>query len=155
MTGVTSLRHFGLVVHDIERALYFYTNILGLRAGAVTTESGEFINTILDHPDVCVQTVKLKALDGETVLELLHFVHPASEVPTTPIMFNREGPTHVAFTVNGIVALLDAIESAGGTRLSNVQISPDGKVCVAFCRDMEGNLLELVEPLAGNINHVA
>lgn len=155
MTGVVALRHFGIVVHDIERALHFYTHTMGLRAGAVTKESGEFINTIFDHPDVCVQTVKLKAPAGETVLELLHFVHPPSEEPTMPSVFYKQGPTHVAFTVNDIATLLDAIESAGGIRLSDAQISPDGKVYVAFCRDMEGNLLELVEPLAENINHVA
>lgn len=148
MNYVQKVRHVGLVVRDMERAITFYTRILGLEPPSIAYEQSPFLDTILGYKGVNVITAKMRAADGETLLELLKFFSPeeCTERPGgTEYSFYMFGLTHVAFTVSRLSELLDDIEKAGGSRISNPTLSPDGMVSVAFCRDFEGNLLELVE----------
>lgn len=146
MPTILSLRHAGLVVHDLPRSIDFYTRVLGLKTPVVALEQGAFLEHVLACPGVTVTTAKFKAMQGECLLELLCFTTP-EPVPSSPVgyPFYQLGPTHVAFTVSGLDALLAEVDRAGGRRLSDPALSVDGKVRVAFCRDPEGNLLELVE----------
>ena len=146
MPTVLSMRHTGLVVRDLPHSIDFYTRVLGLKAPVVVLEQGAFLEHALACPGVAVTTAKFQAMQGECMLELLYFASPES-TPSSPkeYPFYRFGPTHVAFTVSGLDALLEEVDRAGGSRLSDPISSVDGKVRVAFCRAPEGNLLELVE----------
>lgn len=146
MPTILALRHAGLVVRDLPRSIAFYTRILGLKAPVVALEQGAFLEHVLACPGVTVTTAKFQAARGECMLELLCFASPAAAPsPSEEYPFYRPGPTHVAFTVSGLDALLAEVDRAGGRRLSDPALSVDGRVRVAFCRDPEGNLLELVE----------
>lgn len=143
-----ALRHFGIVVRDLEKGLSFYAGILGLSPFPIVQEAGDFIETVLARPGTCVSTVKLRGNTGDTLLELLHFSATQTSLPhaaMTPV--DRPGPTHVAFTVGDIEALFQKLTDAGCVCLSRPLLSEDGKVLVLFCRDFEGNLVELVQPL--------
>lgn len=146
MSTILSLRHAGLVVRDLPRSIDFYTRILGLKTPVVALERGPFLEHVLACQGVTVTTAKFQSVQGGCMLELLCFADPAA-TPSRPeeYPFYRLGPTHVAFTVSGLDALLAEVDRAGGSRLSDAALSVDGKVRVAFCRDPEGNLLELVE----------
>ena len=39
---MTAVRHVGIVVSDMEKALRFYRDLLGLRDAGVVAESGSF-----------------------------------------------------------------------------------------------------------------
>jgi len=144
---IRSLRHFGIVVRDLDRALEFYCGKLGLIVSRRMDEQGTFLDTVLAAPGVKVTTVKLAAPEGPTLLELLQFESPAPEEGAMPSLF-RTGATHFALTVQDLMEL-HAFLAAGGTPfLSAPERSPDGLARVAFCRDPEGNLIELVEPAA-------
>ena len=71
-----ALRHFGIVVQDLERALDFYVGLLELKVVRRMDEHGPFVDSILGHKAVRVTTVKLGGSDGETLLELLKFHYP-------------------------------------------------------------------------------
>lgn len=151
MSEVTCLRHFGIVVGDMPKALEFYAGLMGLRPGPTVEEQGPALDKVLGAMDILVSTVKMRAESGETLLELLYFKSPPVLTGPNFYPFYRQGPTHVAFTVKALPALLDKIMAAGCEVMSPAQPSPDNKVLFAFCRDYEGNLVELVQPTLGVI----
>lgn len=141
-----SLRHFGIVVHDLDKALEFYCGELGLKVVRRMDESGDFIDTILNAEAVQVMTVKLAADEGPTLLELLRFSVPPTE-ESKPCSLFSSGPTHFALTVDDLSGIYEYLTFSGTSFLSPPQKSPDGMALVAFCRDPEGNLIELVQIL--------
>lgn len=147
MNEVLAMRHAGLVVNDMEACLRFYVETLGLKYAEPVWEHGVFLETALDAPGVRVRTAKLGMKEGTVLLELLQFQSPYEDRRNTVRSFCRQGLTHVAFTVKGISRLKERIEQAGGSSLSAPVPTADGKALLLFCRDPEGNLLELVEVL--------
>lgn len=143
---IHSLRHFGLVVRNLEQSLNFYCNFLGLRVVRRMEESGPFLDAILDKPGVQVSTVKLGAFEGPTLLELLYFTKPKSLESPYPSLF-RSGPSHFAMTVENLDLLYRTLLEKEIKVLSVPERSPDGLALVCFARDPEGNLIELVEEI--------
>ena len=72
---VRNVRHFGIVVSNVERSLRFYRDLLGLKIVTIAEESGSYIDNMLALSNVVVKTVKMSAQEGGTLLELLEF-HP-------------------------------------------------------------------------------
>jgi len=140
------LRHAGIVVDDLHRALAFYRDLLGLPVVAHMEESGPVLDAILGLTAVRVTTIKLGEPPGPLV-ELLHFEEPASP-PRLPGATHVPGLRHVAFTVADLDGLHEKMTAAGVGFLAPPQCSADGRVKVTYCRDFEGNFVELVEVLS-------
>lgn len=143
---IHSLRHFGIVVRDLEQSLHFYCEVLGLNVARRMEEAGPFLDSILAHSGVRVTTVKLRACEGPTLLELLCFKHPEIPHSLCPSLF-RKGATHIAMTVANLDLLHRKLVDTGADVLSAPERSPDGLSLVCFGRDLEGNLIEFVEEL--------
>jgi catechol 2,3-dioxygenase-like lactoylglutathione lyase family enzyme len=141
---MSNVRHAGIVVEHLDRQIGFYQDVLGMTVRARAVESGPFIDALLGLPDCSVETVKLVGSDGGALIELLHFQNPGSP-ERRDISVTTPGPTHVALTVKDLEALEPRMRAAGATSIGPVQLSPDGKVRVAYFRDPEGNFLEVVE----------
>lgn len=141
---MTAIRHFGIVVADLDRMLAFYCGALGLTLRVRAEESGDFVDGLIGFPGTRVTTAKLAGRDGTVLLELLHFVEPASP-PRREIATNSLGPTHAAFTVEDLDGLWRRLSAAGIRFNAPPRLSPDGGAKVAYARDPEGNFLELVE----------
>lgn len=141
---MTTVRHAGIVVEDLERSLTFYRDLLGLEVRARADEAGAHLDAMLGLDGVRVTTVKLAGSDGPTLVELLRFEAPATP-PRRPLATNTPGPTHIAFTVDDLEGLWRRLDAAGIVFLAPPQSSPDGRVRVTYCRDPEGNFVELVE----------
>jgi len=139
---MTSIRHVGIVVSDMDVSLAFYRDLIGLRDAPIAMETGSFLDGLLGMTDARVATAKLAGENGPAVLELLCFGSPAA-TPATPL--NAIGPTHIALTVTNLDRLYDRIVAAGYKFNAAPRISPDGGAKVAFCRDPDGTYLELVE----------
>ena len=142
---ITHIRHTGIVVADLKRALSFWRDLLGFRVVRQMEESGPYIDAMLGLKDTKVTTVKLAAPDGNLV-ELLHFhSNPdRSRWPGTPY---STGLTHLAFTVDDIDAECARLSEAGVEFSAPPQTSPDGAVRVTYGSGPEGLLLELVQVL--------
>ena len=141
---IKALRHVGLVVQDIDKAFYFYRDLLGFSIFKDVLESGSFIEHILGIPNVKVRTIKMHC-GKEGLLELLHFEdhHIASKAKA----FTQQGFTHIALTVNNMNALYEHLKKAEVSFVAVPKMSPDGHAKVAFCCDFEGNYVELVEEI--------
>lgn len=140
-----AIRHAGIVVSDLEKALHFYRDLLGLKVDRRMDESGDYIDRISGLKNVKVTTVKLAADDGN-LIELLYY-HSHLRKANTDKGICRIGISHVAFTVEDLNAEYERLSKAGVPFNCPPQTSPDGYAKVTFCRDPDGNLLELVEVL--------
>ncbi|MDO8654284.1 MAG: VOC family protein [Undibacterium sp.] len=142
---ITQLRHTGLVVADLDKALHFWRDVLGFQVARQMEESGPHIDAMMGLRNVRVTTAKLTAPEGG-MIELLHFhSHPDRPVWTgTP---HSTGFTHVAMTVVDLAATCKKLAVEGVTFFAPPQLSPDGNVRVTYCQGPEGVLLELVEML--------
>jgi catechol 2,3-dioxygenase-like lactoylglutathione lyase family enzyme len=123
---IIGIRHTGIVVNDIEGAIDFWVNLLGLKIVSNQVETGEFIDRVLALDSVVVQTVKLVAKD-KSMIELLHFKSHSHNEFWEGSPFSK-GLTHVALNVSNIVELTALLSKLGYQPLNEQQISPDGKV---------------------------
>lgn len=137
-------RHVGIVVSDLNAALYFYRDLLGLKIVKESDESGNFIETIQGIKGVNVKTIKMECEDGN-LIELLYFKSHLKKAKERP--FPEIGASHVAFTVKNLEKEYERLKGFGIFFNSSPQISPDGYAKVTFCKDPDGTLIELVEVL--------
>ena len=144
MAKAIRVRHAGIVVKDLDKALWFYGDLLGFEVQRRMLESGTIIENILALRAVEVETVKLGLAGEPTQLELLSYrSHPITQPSGHRAL--QAGPTHVAITVDDLTGLHARLTGAGISFHCPPQQSPDGKVLVTYCQDPEGNLVELVE----------
>lgn len=143
---MTRLRHFGIVVNDMDKALKFYRDLLGLRIQRDMLEQGVFIDTILGLKDVQVRTVKMAVANGDTLLELLEYASHKGKKRKNYEIFDL-GASHVAFTVQNLEKEYQRLQDQGVSFICRPQISVDGKAKVAFCYDPDGVPVELVQEL--------
>jgi catechol 2,3-dioxygenase-like lactoylglutathione lyase family enzyme len=144
---VLNIRHTGFVVLDLEKFIKFYEG-LGLSLVSRMLEEGEYIDKLVGLDGVKLEWAKLATSDG-SLIELLQY-HTHTEIVKKSDGFqlpNRLGCSHIALTVNSIEKSIEYICLSGGAIKNPHQTSPDGKVKVAYCFDMEGNILEIVENL--------
>ena len=109
--------------------------------------------SLLDLQDARATTVKLSPPDDQPqnnstsnngLLELLFFHSECIPSPKLPNI-NQVGLSHFALTVNDLDLIYKQLSEKGIRFLSSPQASPDGYAKVAFCRDPDGCLIELVE----------
>jgi lactoylglutathione lyase len=140
-----AVRHTGIVVKDLKKSLHFYRDVLGLKVKTEKREKGEFIDKLLSLDNVNVKIVKLSARDGNLV-ELLHYGSHRSN--STARCVYDTGYSHIAFTVDNIDHEYKRLKKEG-IRFNSAPLSfPHGKAKVAYCKDPEGNFIELVEEIA-------
>jgi len=125
--------HFGctkLVVADLERACAFYKSVFGLTEQArVDAEiEGRKISEIMFHPTA----------PGGATFVLLAYADTTMPARSEAI---------ILFITPDLATLLDKARAAGGTVVENAYDRPEHGVKVAFVRDNEGHLIEVVELL--------
>ena len=136
-------RHVGIVVRDLEKQLNFYRDLLDLEVYYSQIEKGFFLEKLIGITHAAPLIYKL-GKDGKTIVELLKFDDSYSTEEKT---LNSFGITHFAITVEKIDNLYVKLLSNGVEFVSEPIISPDGNHKVSFCKDFEGNYIELVEKI--------
>jgi catechol 2,3-dioxygenase-like lactoylglutathione lyase family enzyme len=141
------MRHIGLTVSNLEESLKFYVEFLGFKVLRMADESGVCIDNFSSLKDIRVKTVKM--IDSNNnMLELLHYdSHPEKPHNNRVRRITEIGCSHFALTITDLDSLYTKLINEGVEFNYPVQISPDGKVKVAFCRDPDGTLIEMVEEL--------
>ncbi len=140
-------RHTGFVVSNIEKFINFYIGF-GLKLISRKVEEGEYIDNLVGLNNVKLEWAKLSLPDG-SIIELLQYhthTDPTYKEGVVQLSY-RMGCSHIAFTVTNIEEAIKYICSSGGSIKKNYQVSPDARVKVAYCYDMEGNILEIVQEL--------
>jgi len=145
-----NVRHVGLVVSNIEEALKFYRDLLGLKMkGKIQDEKEEdedVLSSLLCEKNVKYKAVKLAPDDNKTRIELIEYSNPVP-IPNPKTRLFYEGYTHIGFSVNDLDEMYLRLKGAGVHFNSPPKISKTGTLKVAFCKDFEGNYLELTEEI--------
>ena len=141
----TGVRHTGIVVTDIEKALGFYRDLLGLKIARDFTEEGDYIDSISGLSGVRVRMVKLTADDGSMIELLQYLSHPREARHKSQLC--DIGCSHIALTVDDIDKEYVRLLQSGVKFNCPPYISPDGYAKVTFCHDPDGTSIELVEPV--------
>lgn len=143
--------HINLVVRDLDGAVAFYTEVLGLEVTMRALLEGEWIETIAGLEGVVADCVYLQPPGGGPRIELLCFQFPEGAEPAghTP---NVPGFRHVAFRVDDIEATYHALREKGVLFQSPPVAVPEevvrhgsGRKRLCYFHDPEGNLLEIAE----------
>ena len=140
---IRSVRHTGIVVRNLEKTANFY-RALGFVDDNRATEQGEFIDQVTGLKNTKLEWIKLKAPDGY-ILELLQYHSHPENTEITQQKSNKLGCSHMAFGVDNIEKTCEIIEKIGGSIVNLPSLTDDKKVKVAYCHDVEGVLMEIVE----------
>jgi len=139
------IRHTGLTVTNLDLALAFYRDVLGLRTVKDFEEEGDYIDTLSGFGGIKLRMVKLVADDGSMVELLQYLSHPSATICHRRLC--DVGTFHIAFEVDSIDETYTKLTDKGVSFISTPQMSPDGYARVAFCHDPDGNSIELVQVL--------
>ena len=97
--NITHIEHIGIAVKDLDAAITFYENVLGLKCYAIE-----------EVADQKVKTAFFKV--GQTKIELLESTD--SEGPIGKFIEKKgEGVHHIAFNVPGLQDALEEVDKSG------------------------------------------
>jgi len=142
---IKSIRHTGIVVRDLQKVANFYRS-LGFVDFSQDTEEGSFIDQVTGLINTKLEWIKLKAPDGY-LLELLKYHSHLESEHISQQRSNKLGCSHIAFTVENIDKTCKIIRWLGGSVVNPPATTNNNKVKVAYCHDIEGVLMEIVEIL--------
>ena len=119
---ITAIHHASFIVEDTERALAFYCGVLGLEQDD-------------KRPDLGFPGAWLWVGSGQ--IHLMELPNP-DPVENRPEHGGRD--RHLAMTVTNLDQIKTDLEQAGIA----YTLSKSGR-CALFCRDYDGNVIELIE----------
>jgi catechol 2,3-dioxygenase-like lactoylglutathione lyase family enzyme len=146
LTG--GIAHVGVTVADLERAVRFYTEGLGLDVAVRQTSAAGYL-AVTGYSGVEIATAFVEAPGDGVRIELQEYrrvvgEHGFREPGTAPV-----GSSHICLYVDDVSATLERAEAAGGRRVTDpVDIDSginDGGAAV-YLRDPDGYTIELFQP---------
>ena len=147
MPVVHSIYHTGFVVENLNRALEFYTQVLGMDIEREPTLSDTpWISEVVGYKGVIMRQAYVGVGDGHSI-ELIEYIHPRGEVRSDQIDRNRQGSAHAAMLVYDVPAWRERIEASGikvfGPKYERDLEYPWARYAIYF-QDLDGNWLEMV-----------
>ena len=133
------------MVNDLEKNRDFWINTMSFKLHIEALEESPYIDELLAMKDPALKTVKLIDSKG-FIIELLKFENYqvgnswSGDLKTT-------GLTHIALTLDNLDELVKVLIKDDYQTLSDIKVSPNGRVKVVFVKGPEGLMLELVEEL--------
>ena len=140
--------HLNVVVEDMERAIAFYSGVLGLDKTFDIMLEGQWIETVTGLQNLRARCVFF-AFSGGARLELLQYLSPQSSPLAQTSVPNLPGVRHFAFDVDDIDAFVNKLQTAGIPFISppvEVPCPVGGKrKRLCYFHDPDGTLLEVAE----------
>ncbi len=145
--------HVSFTVSNIEAAVKWYTEVLGLEYVRGQEQANEYIAQLVALPNAHVKIAQLR-VPGETIplsrhhIELVEYVHPRGE--DIPLDTNRTGVGHWAFMVDDIHKEFERLKALGVPFKAEAPIAiasgvNQGGYTIYFL-DPDGITLELLQP---------
>ncbi len=139
--------HTNIVALDWRRLAEFYQAVFDcVPVPPERNQSGEWLERGTGLKGASVEGIHLRlpghGANGPT-LEIYRYGEVAESPPTRP---NRKGYGHLAFEVDDVAAVADAVLRHGGTELGEItvrEVAGAGTITFVYLKDPEGNILEV------------
>jgi catechol 2,3-dioxygenase-like lactoylglutathione lyase family enzyme len=142
---IVATDHTGITVSNLERSLAFWRDVLGFQLSHRAHHTGELASEVTG---VSGAEISIAVLEGYGhKIELLEYLAPGDR-KRTDVRPCDVGSVHVAFTVENLDALLNAISTSGWRRAGKPQTlrsGPNAGKCVIYVRDPDGTTIEFMQ----------
>lgn len=139
MTSTPTAHHYGITVADLDRAVEFYRDVLGLDVLDRFTVSGPEFASGVGVDGASGNFAHLDA--GSARVELVEYDPEGEDAAGGRV--NRPGAKHLGLAVEDVEAFHAALPSDVET-ISAPETTESGAT-ILFVRDPEGNLIEFIE----------
>lgn len=138
---IIGLHHAALSVTDLDRAIHFYCDVLGMEELATGPFGGEVMERIMRLPGARGRSALVRA--GSQHLELFEFADPKPNLQALDRPVNDHGITHFCVLVSDVFKEYERLLSAG----VEFHCPPQqfGHMYATYVRDPDGNVFELLE----------
>jgi catechol 2,3-dioxygenase-like lactoylglutathione lyase family enzyme len=139
--------HIGFAVSNLDRAITFYTALLGEGPFFRSIYDAAYLGDILGYRGCRLDAAFFNLPGTETFLELLHYLEPASR-KADPETYNV-GNAHLCLETDDLARDYDRVTAVGGVFRSSAPIDitfgpfKGGKA--AYLRDPDGISIELIQ----------
>jgi catechol 2,3-dioxygenase-like lactoylglutathione lyase family enzyme len=143
---MSTIHHTGLTVADLDRALAFWRDGLGMRERMSQRKRGGYLEAIVAEPGADVRMVHLGFPDDGPAIELFEYVAPAggrAELRPADVGF-----AHVCVLTPAIDPVLERLLAAGGRlvgELAEIDTGANAGGRAVYVRDPDGHVVELFE----------
>ena len=131
--------HVGITVSDLDRAIEFYRDVLGLAVVDRFSVDGEAFATGVGVDGASADFAHLDA--GDVRVELVAYDPEGEAVESGSV--NRPGTAHLGLSTSDLDAVYDSLPDGVETTSPPQRTASGTKIL--FVRDPEGNLVELLE----------
>ncbi len=142
---ITGLAHVGCAVDDLDAAMRFYIEDLGIEHGRTQLSDQPYLSDVNGLPD-CRIRIGFALIDGDaTPLEVLQYLSPPGK--PSGAGFGRPGSPHVCWQVDDLSAVLERSRGQGVTVLTEprrIEHGPWSGWSGAYLRGPADLLIELV-----------
>jgi glyoxylase I family protein len=139
---IQRLHHTGFVVRDLDNAVEFYRDVVGLEVMSEYERRGEGIDQVIGYPNAHLKAATL-GIGEDHVLELIQYVHPRSEERLSGDR-SMLGAAHLALQVDNIAAMFERMCASGAKMMNSpAELAPGRWAC--YFQDPDDNWLELLE----------
>lgn len=139
--------HTNLIALDWRRLVDFYESVFGCqRVPPERDLRGQWLEDATGVPGAEIRGVHLRLPgygDGGPTLEIFQYKPEENRMKTAT---NSPGFAHIAFAVDDVEKVRDAVIAAGGGMVGKVvslEITGAGDITFAYVSDPEGNIIEL------------
>ena len=138
--------HVNLVARDWRKLADFYIAVFGCTPQYPERNlKGNWIDTATGLTDVRIQGIHLH-LPGREEGPTLEIFQYNQSPESSPKEIHLPGFAHLAFQVDDVAAYLAMVLHHGGSTVGEITektIEKVGRITFVYCRDPEGNILEL------------
>ena len=143
---ITGMHHVSRGVSDMDAALGFYRDLLGMEVVLDTEMSGEMLDAEVGLDGAKLRFVLLRGSGAMPFLELLQYRAPAGRPHPADATPADVGAHHIALVVNDIRVAHERL-AAGGVRFTAPPQEVDSGTLrghwTAYCFDPDGQVVEL------------
>lgn len=146
---IKSTEHFSFTVSNLDEALHFFCDLLGLTATPVVEVDNRNVKEIVGMPDALLRIALVQPPESRNI-ELIEYVKPKGE--EIDLATCNAGVGHIAFVVDDLEKMYEDLSGKGVRFVSRPVWAPgnDGRGTWAVCylRGPDGITIELIEKRA-------
>jgi len=143
---ITTTDHFSFSVSNIEAALDFFRNALGLEASPIEEVAAENVRKIVGFPDARL-LISMVDIPGGNRIELIQYVSPRGKQVDSATC--NPGAAHIALQVDDIEKMYKDLSVKGIKFINPPEWGPGpggtGKWGVSYLKGPDGITVELME----------